>query len=70
MLIEAVSEDFELKVRLLTELSARVRENALIATSTSCLRVGDLAKHVTKPERFTRLQLTAVALEKVGTLVS
>ena len=50
LLIEAVFEDFELKVRLLTELSAK--ENALIATSTSCLRVGDLAKHVTKPERF------------------
>ncbi len=54
LLIEAVFEDFELKVRLLTELSAKVRENALIAASTSCLRVGDLAKHVTKPERFTR----------------
>ena len=36
----------------MTELSAKVRENALIAANTSCLRVGDLAKHVTKPERF------------------
>ena len=52
LLIEAVFEDFELKARLLAELSAGVRDDALIATNTSCLRVGDLAKHVTKPERF------------------
>lgn len=52
LLIEAVFEDLALKSRVLNQLSAIVRDDALIATNTSCLRVGDLAAHVARPERF------------------
>lgn len=52
IVIEAVFEDFDLKARLLNELSGVVRDDALVATNTSCLRVGDLARHMKRPERF------------------
>ena len=52
LLIEAVFEDLALKAGLLEELSPKVRPEALIATNTSCLRVSDLAAHVTEPGRF------------------
>jgi 3-hydroxyacyl-CoA dehydrogenase len=52
LVIEAVFEDFDLKARLLGELSAVVRADALIATNTSCLRVSDLASNLHGPERF------------------
>jgi 3-hydroxybutyryl-CoA dehydrogenase len=52
LLIEAVFEDLALKAGLLEELSPKVRPEALIATNTSCLRVSDLAAHVTGPGRF------------------
>ena len=50
--IEAVFEDFDLKARLLAELSPILRADAIVATNTSCLRVGDLARHLRRPERF------------------
>jgi 3-hydroxybutyryl-CoA dehydrogenase len=50
--IEAVFEDFALKARLFAELTPALRPDALIATNTSCLRVSDLARHVTGPQRF------------------
>ena len=52
LVIEAVFEDFDLKARLFGELSAVVRDDALVATNTSCLKVGGLARHMTRPERF------------------
>jgi 3-hydroxybutyryl-CoA dehydrogenase len=52
LVIEAVFEDFDLKARLFGELSAFVSPDALIATNTSCLRVSDLARHVSGPARF------------------
>ena len=52
LVIEAVFEDFDLKARLFAELSGVVRPEALVATNTSCLRVGDLAQHMREPERF------------------
>ena len=52
LVIEAVFEDFDLKARLLEELSPLLREDALVATNTSCLRVSDLARHLRRPERF------------------
>jgi 3-hydroxyacyl-CoA dehydrogenase len=52
LVIEAVFEDFDLKARLLEELSSLLAAEALVATNTSCLRVGDLARHVARPERF------------------
>lgn len=52
LVVEAVFEDFDLKARIFEELSGLVRQDAVVATNTSCLRVSDLAKHVTAPERF------------------
>ncbi|MGE3291524.1 MAG: 3-hydroxyacyl-CoA dehydrogenase family protein [Geminicoccaceae bacterium] len=52
LVIEAVFEDFDLKTRLFGELSGVVRNDALVATNTSCLRVGDLAQSMSRPERF------------------
>jgi 3-hydroxybutyryl-CoA dehydrogenase len=52
LLIEAVFEDFDLKARTFEALSPVAREDALIATNTSCLKVSDLAAHVARPERF------------------
>ncbi len=52
LVIEAVFEDFALKAQLLEELSPLLHPDALVATNTSCLRVGDLARHITRPERF------------------
>lgn len=52
LVIEAVFEDFDLKARLFGELSGAVRDDAMVATNTSCLKVGDLARAMTRPERF------------------
>ena len=52
LVIEAVFEDFALKAGCWSELSPLLRPDALVATNTSCLRVGDLARHITRPERF------------------
>lgn len=52
LVIEAVAEDREVKGRVLEELSPVLREEALVATNTSCLRVSDLARHLREPQRF------------------
>ena len=52
LVIEAVFEDFDLKAELLERLAPILRPDAMVATNTSCLRVGDLARHIAGPERF------------------
>ena len=52
MVIEAIFEDFKTKAALFENLSELVRGDMPIATNTSCLTVGNLAKHVKTPERF------------------
>ncbi len=52
LLIEAVFEDFDLKARTFEALAPLAGPEALIATNTSCLKVSDLARHVTRPARF------------------
>lgn len=52
LVIEAVYEDFDLKARLLEEMAPVLRDDTLVATNTSCLRVSDLARHLRRPERF------------------
>ena len=52
LVIEAVFEDFDLKARLLEALWPLLGPEALVATNTSCLRVGDLARHVGRPGGF------------------
>lgn len=52
LVVEAVFEDFGLKARVFEEISRVADPAAVLATNTSCLRVGDLAAHVATPERF------------------
>jgi 3-hydroxybutyryl-CoA dehydrogenase len=52
LVIEAVFEEYELKAKLFEELSAVLESDTLVATNTSCLRVGDLQRHMQAPERF------------------
>ncbi len=61
LVIEAVFEDFDLKARLFETLSSRLPRETLVATNTSCLRVDDLAAHVTGPERFLGLHFFSPA---------
>lgn len=50
--IEAATENFELKSRILKEVAAKTRDDIFIATNTSSLSVTELAAHVRTPERF------------------
>lgn len=52
LVIEAVFEDFDLKAKIFRQLSGIVAPDALVATNTSCLKVSDLAAHVSHPGRF------------------
>jgi len=52
LVIEAVYEDIDLKHRVLMEIEAHASDNAIIATNTSAIPVGDLAIVLTRPERF------------------
>ncbi len=52
LVIEAVFEDFALKAKVFDSLSGVVGEDTIVATNTSCLRVSDLARHISRPERF------------------
>ncbi|MFP4125764.1 MAG: 3-hydroxyacyl-CoA dehydrogenase family protein [Alphaproteobacteria bacterium] len=52
LVIEAVFEDFDLKAELFGELGGIVRPDCVVATNTSCLKVSELAAHITHPERF------------------
>ena len=61
LVIEAVFEDFDLKARLFEELSHLLPAETLLATNTSCLRVDDVAAHVTGPERFLGLHFFSPA---------
>ena len=51
LLIEAVTEDLALKQRLLRELEPRLRKDAFVATNTSGLRIADVTRVLTRPER-------------------
>ena len=51
LVIEAVPENVELKVATLKDVSARVSEDALIASNTSSIPIAQLAAEVRHPER-------------------
>ena len=51
MVIEAAPEDLALKRRVFSELAAACRPDAILATNTSSLRVGDVSAGVAHPER-------------------
>lgn len=49
--IEAVFEDLDLKRKLLSDLSAQIPQDAIIATNTSSLSVTKIAAAISNPER-------------------
>ncbi|MEV0620676.1 3-hydroxyacyl-CoA dehydrogenase family protein [Nonomuraea sp. NPDC050404] len=52
LVVEAVPEDAALKVRVLAGAEARVSRDALLATNTSSLSIGELAAALERPERL------------------
>ncbi len=52
LVVEAVSEDATLKMRVLAELEEQVGPHTLIATNTSSLPLDQLAAALRRPERF------------------
>jgi 3-hydroxybutyryl-CoA dehydrogenase len=52
LVIEAVFERIDIKAELYGKLNGILRADAILATNTSCLRVGALAEPVDRPERF------------------
>jgi len=52
VIIEAIFEDFNAKQDLYKNISSIVSDETIIATNTSSFSVNELAKAVTKPERF------------------
>lgn len=52
VVIEAVFEDLAVKRELMRRVEPLVSPDCVIATNTSCLRVGDIASVLARPERF------------------
>ncbi|MCB0365267.1 MAG: enoyl-CoA hydratase/isomerase family protein [Bdellovibrionaceae bacterium] len=52
LIVEAVFENFQVKVDLFTKLEEYVADDCVLATNTSSYSVADLAKCLKKPERF------------------
>lgn len=55
LVIEAVPEKIELKAEILSELETKLKDDALIATNTSSLRLKDMAGVLKKPGRLVGL---------------
>ncbi len=51
LVIEAVFEDLELKQRVLAEVEAVIRPEAIFASNTSTIPIRDIAAHAVRPER-------------------
>ena len=52
LVIEAATENLELKLRVLQQIAAQVGSECVIASNTSSLSITQLAASVSKPERF------------------
>ncbi|MBN3854771.1 fatty acid oxidation complex subunit alpha FadB [Paraburkholderia sp. Ac-20340] len=52
IVVEAVVENLEVKRRVLSELEAQVREDTVIASNTSSLRIDDIAAPLARPRNF------------------
>ncbi|WP_433766605.1 3-hydroxybutyryl-CoA dehydrogenase [Pseudomonas putida] len=52
MVIEAATENLELKLRVLQQIAAQVSAECVIASNTSSLSITQLAASVSQPERF------------------
>ncbi|MGO9136313.1 MAG: fatty acid oxidation complex subunit alpha FadJ [Syntrophales bacterium] len=51
LIIEAVFEDLDLKRKILTETEACIKEDAIFASNTSSLPIGDIAAKANRPDR-------------------
>ncbi|MEU1617153.1 3-hydroxybutyryl-CoA dehydrogenase [Streptomyces sp. NPDC005722] len=61
LVIEAVTEHFEIKREVLTALDAIVKPGAILATGTNALSVTQLASHTSRPDRVLGLHFFAPA---------
>jgi 3-hydroxybutyryl-CoA dehydrogenase len=52
LVIEAATENLDLKLRVLQQIAAQVSAECIIASNTSSLSITQLAASVSKPERF------------------
>lgn len=52
LVVETATENFDVKVRILQQVSTAVASDAIIATNTSALGITELAATVDRPERF------------------
>ena len=52
LVIEAATENLDLKLRVLQQIAAQVRTDCVIASNTSSLSITQLAASVSQPERF------------------
>ena len=52
MVIEAATENYDLKVKILKQLDSIVSKDIIIATNTSSISITQLAAQVSAPERF------------------
>ncbi|WP_322048313.1 fatty acid oxidation complex subunit alpha FadB [Paraburkholderia sp. J67] len=52
IVVEAVVEDLAVKRRVLSELETQVRDDAVIASNTSSLRIDDIAQSLERPHNF------------------
>lgn len=55
LVVEAVPEDWELKVKALTAVEKHLEPSAWLATNTSSLSVSGLSENLQRPERFVGL---------------
>lgn len=51
LIIEAATENMELKKKIFADLAARVSDDTILATNTSALSIAELARSVPHPER-------------------
>jgi len=52
MVIEAATENYDLKVKILKQLDSLVSKDVIIATNTSSISITQLAAQISVPERF------------------
>jgi len=52
IVIEAATENFELKVKILKQIDPLVRPDAIVASNTSSVSITKLASAISHPDRF------------------
>ena len=71
LLIEAATEDFDLKIRILSNALKHIKQNCLLASNTSSLSITKLASTTDRPEKFIGLHfMNPVPIMKLVELIS